>query len=624
MSNLLDKISNPDDLKKLKIFELQKLSSEIRNLIISTVSKTGGHLASNLGVVELTLALHRVFESPKDKIIWDVGHQVYTHKIITGRKDKFQTLRQHNGLSGFPKREESEHDQFNTGHASTAISAALGMAKARDLKKEKYKVIAVVGDGALTGGMAFEGLNQAGALKSDLIIVLNDNKMSISKNVGALSFYLNKLLSLSLYDKVRRKTRELVKNLPWIGAQALKAAERMEEGLKSFLTAGLFFEELGFRYFGPIDGHNLSELCETLKNIKNFHGPILLHVITKKGKGYKFAEDDATKFHSASTFNIHDGKWEKKSGKPTYTEVFADTLVKLASDNRKIVGITAAMPDGTGLSRFAKAFPNRFFDVGIAEQHAVTFAAGLATQGFRPYVAIYSTFLQRAYDQIIHDVALQKLPVIFMLDRGGIVGDDGPTHHGNFDLSYLRLIPNLVICTPKDENELQSMIKTAESYISGPFVCRYPRGEGVGVRLDFEPKTLSVGHGEKIIEGKDLYIIACGSMVYPSIFAAKKLNQEGLNVGVINARFIKPLDSELICEASRYGKILTVEENAMLGGFGSAVIEVLEKNKIKNVKVERLGIPDKFIDHGKPDILKKEIGLDEEGIYRKVREMLKF
>jgi 1-deoxy-D-xylulose-5-phosphate synthase len=622
MSNFLDKISGPDDLKKLKISELQKLSSEIRNLIISTVSKTGGHLASNLGVVELTLALHRVFESPRDKIIWDVGHQVYTHKIITGRKDKFNTIRQHNGISGFPKKEESEHDQFNTGHASTAISAALGMALARDLKKEKYKVIAVVGDGALTGGMAFEGLNQAGALKSDLIIVLNDNKMSISKNVGALSFYLNKLLSLSLYNKVRRKTRELVKNLPWVGAQTLRAGERVEEGLKSFLTPGLFFEELGFRYFGPINGHNLPELIEILKNIKKFHDPILLHVITKKGKGYKFAEDDSTKFHSAARFNIHDGKWEKKEGEKTYTEVFADTLVKLAFSNKKIVGITAAMPDGTGLSKFAKEFPDRFFDVGIAEQHAVTFAAGLATQGVRPYVAIYSTFLQRAYDQIIHDAALQKLPVIFMLDRGGIVGDDGPTHHGNFDLSYLRLIPNLVICTPKDENELQHMIKTAEGYTSGPFVCRYPRGEGVGVKLDSNISSLKIGRGEKIIDGKDLNIIACGSMVYPGLSAAKKLNQEGISVGVINARFIKPLDLDLILEASKCGKILTVEENAVSGGFGSAVIEVLEKNKVKNIKVERLGIPDRFIDHGKPDILKKEIGLDEEGIYNRTREML--
>lgn len=623
MPNVLDKISSPVDLKKLNIDELKRLSFEIRKLIISTISKTGGHLASNLGVVELTLALHYVFESPRDKIIWDVGHQAYTHKIITGRKNKFKTIRQHGGLSGFPKKEESIHDQFNTGHASTAISAALGMACARDLKKEKYKVIAVVGDGALTGGMAFEGLNNAGAIKTDLIVVLNDNKMSISPNVGALSFYLNKLLSTPLYERVRVKARQLVKRLPLIGPHALKIGERIEEGFKSFLTPGLFFEELGFRYFGPIDGHNLSELIETLKSIKKFSEPILLHVITKKGKGYKFAENDATKFHSASSFYIHDGKWSKKPQKSTYTEVFANTLIKLAKDNKKILGITAAMPDGTGLSKFAKVFPNRFFDVGIAEQHAVTFAAGLASQGFRPFVAIYSTFLQRAYDQIIHDVALQKLPIVFVVDRGGIVGDDGPTHHGSFDLSYLRLIPNIVICTPKDENELQYLLKTAENYILGPFVCRYPRGEGKGVKLDSDLQALPIGQGEKLKEGKDLNIITCGSMVYPSLSAAKKLGKEGIDIGVINARFIKPLDSKLICEAAHCGKILTVEENAMINGLGSGVLEVLSKFKIRNVQVERLGIPDKFIEHGKPEILKKEINLDEEGICAKVQAMIK-
>ncbi len=622
MSNFLDKISGPQDLKKLKTQELIQLADEIRQLIISTVAKNGGHLASNLGVVELTLALHYVFDSPIDKIIWDVGHQAYTHKILTGRKDKFATLRQHGGLSGFPKREESEHDHFNTGHASTAISAGLGISLTRDFKKEKNRVIAIVGDGSLTGGLAFEALNQAGALKSNLIVILNDNKMSISKNVGALSFHLNEISSPSAFNRIWRVIWKRITKIPFLGKFLSKIADYLKIGLRSLLKLRVFFEQLGFRYVGPIDGHDLTELIEAFNKVKNLSGPILVHIITQKGRGYEFAEKDSTKFHSASPFYIQDGKYSKKPARITYTEVFADTLTRLARDNKKIIGITAAMPDGTGLSKFAKEFPKRFFDVGIAEQHAVTFAAGLAIAGFRPFVAIYSTFLQRAFDQIIHDVALQNLPVVFMIDRAGIVGEDGPTHQGSFDLSYLRLIPNLVISAPKDENELQHLIKTAEIYQKGPFACRYPRGEGVGVTLDSELRPLEIGRGEELKEGEDLYIIACGSMVYPSFLLAQKLEKRNISIGVINARFIKPLDEKLILKAAQCGKILTLEENSIIGGLGSAVLEVLERYKIKNIEIERIGLPDRFIEQGKPEILKKELGLNEEGIEEKIFQMI--
>ncbi|MDI6603113.1 MAG: 1-deoxy-D-xylulose-5-phosphate synthase [Patescibacteria group bacterium] len=622
MAEILNKINSPADLKKLGQEELKTLATEIRKLLIQTVSHTGGHLASNLGVVELTIVLHRVFDSPKDKIIWDVGHQCYTHKLLTGRKNYFATLRQYKGLCGFPQREESEHDHFNTGHASTAISAALGMALSRDFKKEKHKIIAVVGDGSLTGGMAFEGLNQAGALKRDLIIVLNDNKMSISKNVGGLSVHLNEISSLSLFDRSRRLVWIWIKKTPYFGKLLSKIAEYLRIGYRSLLKIRVFFEQIGIKYVGPVNGHNLAEMLEIFNRVKNLSGPILVHVVTQKGKGYKFAEKNPTKYHSASSFYIHDGKWSKKPQKLTYTEVFARTLIKLARENKKIVGITAAMPDGTGLAKFAQEFPDRFFDVGIAEQHATTFAAGLAIRGFRPFLAIYSTFLQRAFDQIIHDVALQNLPVIFMIDRAGIVGDDGPTHHGNFDLSYLRLIPNLVISTPKDENELQHLIKTAEVYKKGPFVCRYPRGEGVGIKLDLELKPLPIGKGEELKNGQDLYLLACGSMVYPCLTVAERLEKQGMSIGVINARFIKPLDEELILKATKCERVLTVEENTKVGGFGSAVLEVLEKYKVKNVRVERIGIPDSFIPHGSPELLKKEIGLDEESIQKKALQML--
>jgi len=622
MAGILEKVNSPVDLKKMKLKELEDLAAEIRELLIQTISHTGGHLASNLGVVELTIALHRVFDSPKDKIIWDVGHQCYTHKLLTGRKSYFPTLRQQGGLCGFPKREESEHDQFNTGHAATAISATLGMALSRDFKEEKCEVIAVVGDGSLTGGLAFEGLNQVGMLKRDLIVVLNDNKMSISKNVGGLSVHLNELSSLSLFARARRLLWIWVKKIPLLGKFLSKIAEYLRIGFRSLFKIRVFFEQLGFKYVGPIDGHNLAELLEIFNKVKNLSGPVLVHVVTQKGRGYEFAEKDPTKYHGASSFYIHDGKWSKKPQKLTYTEVFAQTLIKLARENKRIIGITAAMPDGTGLVKFAQEFPERCFDVGIAEEHATTFAAGLAIKGLQPFVAIYSTFLQRAFDQIVHDVALQNLPVVFMIDRAGVVGDDGPTHHGNFDLSYLRLIPNLVISAPKDENELQHLIKTAEVYGNGPFTCRYPRGEGVGVELDSELKPLPIGKGEELKSGQDLYLLACGSMVYPCLSVAERLEEKGIRVGVINARFVKPLDEELILKAARCERVLTVEENTQVGGFGSAVLEVLEKHKVKNVRVERIGIPDSFVPHGSPQLLKKEMGLDEEGIQKKALQML--
>ena len=625
MTKILDKIKTPADIKKLSVKDLNKLAHEIRQLIICTTAKTGGHLASNLGVVELTLALYRVFDFPKDKLIWDVGHQCYTHKIITGRKDKFATIRQHDGISGFPRREESKYDAFGVGHASTSLSAALGIAKARDFKKGQGKIVAVIGDGSLTGGLAFEGLNQIGTAQSDLIVILNDNKMSISENVGAVASYLNKIISDPRVIKTRDKARDLVRKLPnRLGRLALRTGELVEGGVKSIIAPGAWFEELGFRYFGPLNGHDMNELMSTFRNIKNVKGPILLHVITQKGKGYKHAEKDACKFHGAAPFRVRDGQSKVTNGKHylTYTQVFSQALLKLADQNKNIVAITAAMPEGTGLAEFQKKYPRRFFDVGIAEGHAVTFAAGLATQGYRPVVAIYSTFLQRAFDQIIHDVALQKLPVIFALDRAGLVGDDGATHHGAFDISYLRHIPNMIVMAPKDENELQHMLKTAERYNKGPIAIRYPKGEGLGVKLDKEPQSLEIGKGEILREGKDISIVAVGSMVAVAEQAAEKLAGEGIEATVINTRFIKPLDEELVCRAAKCGKIVTVEENVLAGGLGSAVLELLEGKGLNKVKVRRLGLPDKFIEHGKNDILKDEIGLNTEGVYKACQSLL--
>jgi 1-deoxy-D-xylulose-5-phosphate synthase len=615
MPKLLDKINGPDDLKKLKTEELITLAAELREVVLETVAKTGGHLASNLGCVELTLALHYCFNSPQDHIIWDVGHQAYIHKIITGRREQFHTQRQYGGISGFPKRSESPHDAFGTGHSSTSISAALGMAVARDLKGGENKVIAVIGDGSMTAGIAFEALNQAGHLHKNLIVILNDNEMSIAKNVGALSAFISRKLTGSYYRDLRKEMQGLLKSIPAVGQNILQFARKAENSLKGFLTPSSLFEALGFDYIGPIQGHNLPQLLEVLENVRSLEGPVLVHVMTTKGKGYRPAEENPGQFHGIGPFDLQTGKAKgDKGAPPSYTAVFGDTMVKLGASDKKIVAITAAMRDGTGLASFAKAYPDRFFDVGIAEQHALTFAAGLAAEGFRPVAAIYSTFTQRAYDQVFHDICLQKLPVTLALDRAGLVGDDGPTHHGVFDLSYLRHLPELALMAPKDENELQHMIKTAV-YAGRPMALRYPRGAGVGVRMDAEPAALEIGKGEIVTEGDDLAIVAIGVTVQPALKAAELLKERGIAACVINARFVKPLDRELIlAEARRIGVLLTVEENALQGGFGSAVLELLEEEKITDVRIKRLGIPDRFIEHGSQAELRKELGLDAEGI----------
>lgn len=620
MTELLKKINTPKDLKKLRKEDLPLLATEIRKLIIETVSKTGGHLASSLGVVELTLVLHYIFDAPDDKIIWDVGHQSYTHKILTERKNKFHTLRQYKGISGFPKIEESDYDAFNTGHSGTSISAALGLAKARDAKKEKHSVIAIIGDGSMTAGMAFEGLNQAGHIKSDLIVVLNDNEMSISPNVGALSSYLNKILTGQLYTKLIDEIDVLLKNIPKIGNRVSRLAHRVEEAIKGILIPGRIFEDLGFKYVGPIDGHNIFHLVSALEGIKKLKGPVLIHVVTKKGKGYQPAEDKAHFFHGVSSFNIETGTSLKKSTLKTYTGVFGDSIVEMAQKDRKIIAITAAMTEGTGLTKFANKFPERFYDVGIAEQHAVTFAAALALAGLKPVVAIYSTFLQRAYDQVLHDACLMNLPVTFAMDRAGIVGDDGPTHNGLFDLSYMRSLPNLIFMAPKDENELRHMLKTAVEF-NGPAALRYPRGAGVGVDIDKGFKPLEIGKAEILKEGNALTIIAIGNMVYPSLKAANILSKKGIDVAVVNARFIKPMDRELITKlASKTNQIVTVEENVLQGGFGSAVMELLEEEGIDNVCLKRIGIPDEFVEHGSPEILREKYGLNAEGIVETIEK----
>ncbi|MCJ7782629.1 MAG: 1-deoxy-D-xylulose-5-phosphate synthase, partial [Desulfobacterales bacterium] len=578
MEKLLDKIQTSHDIKELDQEELGKLCHELREEIISTVSKTGGHLASNLGVVELTAALHYVFDFPRDKIVWDVGHQSYVHKLLTGRRDRFQTLRQYQGISGFPKRDESPYDAFDSGHSGNSISSALGMAEARRLKGEEGKIIAVIGDGSMTAGLAFEGLNQAGHIDQDLIVILNDNEMSISPNVGALSSYFNRLMTGQFVNRFRREMGNFLETLPGIGKSVLRFAKQAEESLKGFLMPGLFFEELGLKYIGPIDGHRLDYLIETFQNIKKLEGPILIHVITKKGKGYRPAEMNPSRFHGVPPFVIETGEFKStQKNPPTYTEVFGETLCRLAKENKRLIAITAAMQSGTGLEEFARQFPDRFYDIGIAEQHAVTFAAGLALEGMRPVVAIYSTFLQRAYDQVLQDVCLQKLPVVFALDRGGIVGEDGPTHHGVFDFSYLRHIPNLIAMVPKDENEFQHMIKTATE-CPGPVAFRYPRGKGVGGGRDVSLQSIDIGKGEVLREGQDVLIIAIGTTVYPSLRAAQRLAEVGIQAAVINSRFLKPLDANLLCDwAKKTGKVLTVEENVLQGGFGSAVLELFQE-----------------------------------------------
>ena len=622
--NILETINSPADVKALSLEQLKQLAEEIRQLLISVISKTGGHLAPNLGVVELTLALHRVFTTPKDKIVFDVGHQSYIHKIITGRREQFSTLRQYGGLSGFPKRSESEHDAFGTGHSSTSISAALGMAVARDLQGEDYNVIAVIGDGSMTGGMAFEALNNAGTLHKKMIVVLNDNEMSISKNVGAMSEYLYQLRTGETYNKIKHDIEGWLKNMEF-GTDVLKAIRRLKGSVKYLMVPTSIFEELGFTYLGPIDGHDLQGLTEVLQAAKKIDGPVLVHVLTKKGKGYKPAEESPNKFHGTGPFDIATGKKIANPNAPiTYTEVFGRTLAELANTDKDIIGITAAMPDGTGMSTFAKAHPERFFDVGIAEQHAVTSAAGAAAAGMKPVAAIYSTFLQRAYDSVLHDICMQKLHVTLCLDRAGLVGDDGYTHHGVFDYAYLRSMPEMTIMAPKDENELRHMLKTALDF-DGPVSVRYPRGSGVGVSITEPMHSLPIGKAEVLREGKDVCLWAIGSMVQSALQAADKLAEQGISAGVVNMRFAKPLDEGLLLKhATQYGKIVTLEEGVLQGGVGSAVLETLNAAKmLQKCQVLTLGIPDEFVLHGDKKLLFKDLGLDVETIAVKIAALVK-
>ena len=623
---MFDRNIFPEDIKKFNITQLTELAQEIRELIIHTVARNGGHLASSLGVVEITLALHYIFNTPEDKIVWDVGHQCYPHKLVTGRSGLFHTLRQLGGISGFPKTLESHFDCFDTGHSGTSISAALGMAIQRDLAGLSHKMIAVIGDGSLTNGMALEALNHAGFMGTDIIVILNDNEKSISKNVGAYSKYLSRLRVELIYMQESQKVKQFL-HYPKSDHRASSSPfVQLRERIKHILTpsrTGAVFQELGFAYLGPIDGHDIKLLCEVFESIKGLKGPILLHTVTFKGKGYKFAEEDSTKFHGVSAFNSSNGKSETASKAPSYTSVFGETIVDLAREDGKIVAITAAMQDGTGLTKFKETFPSRCFDVGIAEEHAVTFAAGLARAGAKPVVAIYSTFLQRAYDQILHDVCLQNLPVKFMIDRGGLVGEDGPTHHGVFDLSYLRNIPNMVIMTPKDENELRHMIKTAIGYNSGPIAVRYPRGDGVGARWDPDLKEIPIGTWETLRGGDDAAILAAGSLVYPSVSASDLLKRQGLNVSVINARFVKPLDGDLLeTIAKRYPFVITVEENVLAGGFGSAVVEYLSDHGYHRTNVKRIGIPDTFIEHGAQGSLREKLGLTPERIADSIQRFI--
>ena len=613
---ILPQINAPSNLKHLDVPQLAQLGRELRDYIIANIANTGGHLAPSLGVIELTLVLHYLFDTPTDKIVWDVGHQAYAHKIITGRREQFQTIRQDGGISGFPKVSESPYDAFGVGHASTAISAAYGMACARDLKGESHKIIAVVGDGALTGGLAFEGLNNAGAQGRDFIVVLNDNSMSISPNVGALSQYLTNLISNPIYNRIKSEVWDLTGKLSTMGDRIRSLARRVEEGLKGFIIPGIIFERLGFRYFGPIDGHNLSAMIHLFREIRQLRGPLLVHILTKKGKGFIPAERNATVFHGLGQFDPKTGEPIQTNKTPTFTQVFGETLVELGHCEPKLVAITAAMALGTGLTNFAKEFPKRFFDVGIAEGHAITFAAGLAIQGIRPVAAIYSSFLQRSYDQILHDVALQKLPVIIVLDRAGLVGDDGPTHHGVFDLAYLRTIPNLVVMAPKDEDELRQMLYTAVQYQDGPIAIRYPRGTGEGVPLNKTFSAIPVGRSEIVQPGEGVAILALGPLVSQALQAAQILRSENnLQVQVVNMRFLKPVDEAMLTRiAGTFKLVLTAEEGTIKGGFGSEVGDFLTDHHFNEVELIRLGIPDQFIEQGNRQRLLDEVGLS----YRKM------
>lgn len=613
--DLLNKINSPADLKQMKKSEIDILADEIRKVIIDVVSKNGGHLASSLGAVELAIAIHYVFDTPNDKIIWDVGHQAYAHKLLTGRREQFHTLRQHNGISGFTRISESPYDAFSTGHSSTSISAGLGIACAKRLKQETSNVVAVIGDGSMTAGIAFEGLNQAGDIHKKLIVILNDNDMSIARNVGAISSLLSRTFSAKYLQTLKKDFGILLKSVPRIGEDIYKFAKRSEESFKAFITPGMLFEAFNFDYFGPIDGHNLNHLINILSNVKLLDEPVLLHVTTKKGKGYLPAENNPVYFHGVGSFEVKTGNCvSKKNSIPSFTEVFGDAMVEFAEKDEKIVAVTAAMPEGTGLTKFAKKYPNRFFDVGIAEQHCVTFAAGLATEGFKPVVAIYSTFLQRAYDQLLHDVCLEALPVIFAIDRGGIVGDDGPTHHGLFDLSYLRCLPNMIVMAPKDENELRKMLATAFAH-NGPIAIRYPRGIGTGVEIEQNVIPAPIGKGEIVETGDDVLILALGRPVCEALCAHSTLLKEGISATVVNCRFLKPLDVELITSlAKKIPNIITVEENVRQGGFGSAILECLNDAQITNCRIKRLGIPDVFVEQGTQGMLRTKYGIDASAI----------
>ncbi|MCP4668051.1 MAG: 1-deoxy-D-xylulose-5-phosphate synthase, partial [Deltaproteobacteria bacterium] len=610
-NGLLDRVNSPADLKGLTPQELEGLAHEIRQRIIETVSRTGGHLAPSLGVVELTIALHYVFDAPKDKIIWDVGHQAYAHKLITGRRDRFHTLRTYKGISGFPKRAESPYDTFDTGHSSTSISAGLGITTAKALKGEESKVVSVIGDGSMTAGMAFEGLNQAGHTEKDLIVVLNDNAMSIAPNVGAFSSFLSRKMTGRRFVNFKKELENFLKSLPGVGENILNLARKSEDSFLTFFTPGMLFEAFKFKYIGPINGHRLDRLIGIFNNTLHLEGPVLVHVLTTKGKGYEPAEKDPAHFHGVGSFEIPTGSPSAGNPKPppSYTEVFGKTMVDLAQKNERLFAITAAMPEGTGLAEFAEAYPDRFLDVGIAEQHAVTFAAGLATEGFRPVVAIYSTFLQRAFDQIIHDVCLPDLPVVFAVDRGGLVGEDGPTHHGCFDITYLRNLPNMTVMAPKDENELRHMLYTALHH-AGPTAIRYPRGKGEGVAMDQEYAHIAIGRAEVLKQGHDLAIFAIGSTVHPSLEAAALLEKDGFSVAVVNCRFAKPLDAALGKLASETGRVLVVEENIRQGGLGGAVLELFNDLQLQDVRVKRIGLPDMFIEHGPLPLLREKHGLD--------------
>ncbi|WP_054024295.1 1-deoxy-D-xylulose-5-phosphate synthase [Bacillus sp. FJAT-28004] len=619
---LLDQINGPQDLKALTTAQLEQLAAEIRQFLIEKLSVTGGHLAPNLGVVELTLAMHYLFNSPEDKFIFDVGHQSYVHKILTGRMDRFDTLRQYKGLCGFVKRAESEHDVWEAGHSSTSLSAAMGMALARDLKGESNRVVAVIGDGALTGGMALEALNHIGHENKDLIVILNDNEMSIAPNVGALHHYLGKIRTDRHYHKAKDELQQLLNKIPAIGGKLAKTAERFKDSLKYLLVSGILFEQFGFTYLGPVDGHDIEQVLDIMRQADAMPGPVLVHVLTVKGKGYSPAEADSFKWHGITPYKIESGQVVKAVGPPMYTDVFGQMLIELAEKDERIVAVTPAMPGGSGLLPFATRFPNRMIDVGIAEQHAATMSAALAIEGMKPVFAVYSTFLQRAYDQVVHDICRQNLNVIFAIDRAGFVGPDGETHHGVYDISFLRHIPNLVIMMPKDENELRQMLKTAVDYNDGPIAVRYPRIAGLGVEMEAHPQALPIGTWETVREGESTVIMAIGPMLQVAEEAADLLKREGINVQIVNARFIKPLDEKMLLSFAAEGRhMIVLEENAELGGFGSSVLEFFSLKGIYGLTIRIIGVPDVFVEHGSIKEQRKEIGLTAERVATELKTM---